>query len=95
MTLAEPLLTHVSSFIVHVSPGVQDSIYQELTHIPHAEVHGGEPAGKLIVVMESEHEHQILDAINHIQTLDGVISATLVYHHIDDERGYNNGSNPS
>jgi len=48
--------------------------------LPGLELHQESPSGKLVVVLEAEHESRILAAIDHIQQLPGVLNAALVYH---------------
>jgi nitrate reductase NapD len=35
-----------------------------------------------VVVLEAEHESRILDTINHIQQIPGVLNAALIYHEL-------------
>ncbi|PVE20685.1 sorbose reductase [Microvirga sp. KLBC 81] len=74
---------HISSLVVHSHPDKVPSIVEILGSIEGAEVHGGEEAGKLIVTLETETENQVVERINAIQLLDGVLAATLVFHHFE------------
>ena len=46
------------------------------------ELHQESPLGKLVVVLETEHERQILERIEQINQLPGVLNAALVYHEV-------------
>ena len=74
---------HISSLVVHSHPDRACAILESLNAIEGAEVHGGMETGKLIVTLETETEHQVVERINAIQLLDGVLSATLVFHHFE------------
>lgn len=74
---------HISSLVVHGLPDRIPSIVRYIGSIDGAEIHGGEEAGKLIVTLETETEDQVVERINAIQLLDGVLAATLVYHHFE------------
>ena len=53
-----------------------------LALLPGLELHQHSPQGKLVVVLETEHEQQILDTIEQIQNLPGVLNAVLIYHEL-------------
>lgn len=74
---------HISSLVVHSRPDRVQSILESLRSIEGAEVHGGADAGKLIVTLETDTESQVVERINAIQLLDGVLAATLVFHHFE------------
>ena len=74
---------HISSLVVHSRPDRVQSILESLGSIEGAEVHGGADTGKLIVTLETDTESQVVERINAIQLLDGVLAATLVFHHFE------------
>lgn len=74
---------HISSLVVHSRPDRVQSILEALRTIEGAEVHGGADTGKLIVTLETDTENQVVERINTIQLLDGVLAATLVFHHFE------------
>ncbi|WP_243368832.1 chaperone NapD [Microvirga solisilvae] len=74
---------HISSLIVHSRPDRVRSIIESLEAIEGTEIHGGEDTGKLIVTLETSTESQVVERINAIQVLDGVLAATLVFHHFE------------
>lgn len=73
---------HLSSLVVHALPDrlvdVQAALVAE-----GCEIHGINPAGKLVVVLEAEGSGTLGDTITRIQLLPGVLAATLVFHHCD------------
>ncbi len=76
---------HITSLVVHANPSKWQQAIDEVASLPAVEVHAGEPVGKFIVLLETDDEQQILNAIDRIQDIDGVLTATMVYHHVDDE----------
>jgi len=74
---------HISSLVVHSRPDRVQSILESLGSIEGAEVHGGADTGKLIVTLETDTESQVVERINAIQLLEGVLAATLVFHHFE------------
>ena len=53
--------------------------------MPDAEVPEHTEQGKLVVLLETNNESGIMDRINTIENLPGVINTVLVYHQIDNE----------
>jgi nitrate reductase NapD len=74
---------HISSLVVHSHPNRVRSIIESIGLIEGAQVHGGMDTGKLIVTLETDTESQVVERINAIQLLDGVLAATLVFHHFE------------
>lgn len=73
---------HIASLLVHCRPEFLDAVKANLTLLAGLELHQESPAGKIVVVLEAEHESRILDTINHIQQLPGVLNAALIYHEL-------------
>ncbi len=77
-----PESIQIASLIVHTRPELLEAVKANLLCLPHLEVHQQSPQGKLVVVLEAEHEQNILDNLNAIQNLPGVLNAVLIYHEI-------------
>jgi periplasmic nitrate reductase NapD len=78
--MAEAL--HIASLLVHVRPELLDAVKANLRLLDGLELHQESPLGKLVVVLETEHERQILERIEQISNLPGVLNAALVYHEL-------------
>jgi len=76
-----PEESHVSSLIVHSRPERAAAIARELGTMAGVEVHGGVEAAKLIVTLETATEAEVVARLDVVQRLDGVLAATLVFHH--------------
>jgi periplasmic nitrate reductase NapD len=83
--MAEAL--HIASLLVHVRPQLLDAVKANLNLLHGLELHQESPLGKLVVVLETEHERQILERIEQISNLPGVLNAALVYHEVLSEAG--------
>ena len=77
--------SHVSSLIVHVWPERADAVAEAIGSRRGAEVHARDPIGKLIVTLETENEFEIVQHLNAIQDLSGVLSTALVFHLFESE----------
>jgi nitrate reductase NapD len=73
---------HVSSLVVHVRPEKAHAVRDAMTGMAGVEVHA-EEGGKIIVTLETDTEADIVTRLNEISLLDGVMSATLVFHHCE------------
>lgn len=72
--------SHISSFIVYCRAEKHPVIEQSLKTMSDLEIHGADGKGKFVVVTEAPHQGVILDRIEKITALDGVIDVSMVYH---------------
>ncbi len=79
--------THISSLLVHVRPELLAAVKANLRQLEGLELHQESPQGKLVVVLETEHERHILARIEQINALPGVLNAALVYHELLEAEG--------
>jgi nitrate reductase NapD len=77
--MAEEL--HISSVVVHARPEAADAAARAIERLRGAEIHQRIADGKLIVTLETAGTGEIMQRIEAINELPGVISAALVYHH--------------
>lgn len=75
---------HISSLVVQATPTRLDEIADTIV-ARGAEIPARDPCGKLVVVLETENEGVIADFLSEVAVMDGVLSANLVFHHIDDD----------
>ena len=76
---------HVVGLYIQANPQKMASIKATLLSIPHTEIPTEDDVqGKLVVVMQSHDEHILLDNMEAIKDIDGVITVLLVYHQQDE-----------
>jgi nitrate reductase NapD len=73
---------HISSLIVQAMPASMPAVTASVLAMPGLEVHAVE-AGKMVVVLETADEGEIVARLSEINLLDGVMSVNLVYHQVD------------
>jgi periplasmic nitrate reductase NapD len=73
---------HISSLIVQAMPDTMPAVTASVSAMPGLEVHAVE-AGKMVVVLETADEGEIVARMSEINLLDGVMSVNLVYHQVD------------
>ena len=81
--MAEDL--HISSIVVHARPEAAVAAARSIAAIPGAEIHQRLAGGKLIVTLETAGTGDIMQHIQRINDLPGVLSTALVYHHWEPE----------
>ncbi len=74
---------HISSLVIHCLPEKLTTIIDYTTTIENVDVAAHDILGKLVVVLETETERDILSIIDQIQTFEGVLTVTMVYHELD------------
>ena len=74
---------HISSLVVHSRPWQATAVAARIREMPGVEIRGGIEVGKLVVTLETASESEVVARLNAIQVLDGVLAATLVFHHFE------------
>ncbi|UCP11451.1 chaperone NapD [Pseudomonas sp. MM213] len=78
---------HIASLVVLARPELFDAVKTNLRLLDGLELHHESAAGKLVVVLEASHENQILQRIEQINNLPGVLNAALIYHELLEPTG--------
>lgn len=71
---------HIASLLVQARPERLPRVEAELTRLAGVESHGSNGAGKLILTLETGSDGELVQSMNRIETTEGVIAASLVYH---------------
>lgn len=75
---------HIASLLVQARPQRLAEVAAWLGRQPGVELGAEDPAGKLVVVVESDAEAAILGLIDALQQRPGVLGAALIYHQVLD-----------
>lgn len=76
---------NISGVLVHANPAKIVAIRQSLVDLDGVEIHGESDDGRLVVTIEDIGDTQAADTMLAVHRLDGVLSATLVYHNFESE----------
>ena len=79
-----PDTSHIASLMVQAWPDHLSEVTPLLNAIPGVEVHASEANGRMVVTVESDSDARLLDAISSIERTEHVVTASLVYHQIED-----------
>jgi len=77
-------VVHISSLLVSADPASLEQVENGLKALAIVDVAHVDPRGKIIVTLETADEAAIVQAMTDIQLVDGVVSAALVFHQIDE-----------
>ena len=76
---------YVCSLVVQVKPEKLDLVKQALTELPNTDIHGVKlEESKLVVVLESSYQPDLVDRMEMIKDIEGVIVVSLIYSHQDE-----------
>jgi nitrate reductase NapD len=73
----------IASILVQARPDQLDEVEAAIVALPGCEIHGRDPRGKLVVVVEALDAGSLGSTLNAIALLPSVYSASLVFHAID------------
>ena len=79
-----PGVTHIASLVVHCRPEFMPAARTAIEAIPNIEVPASDDNSKLVVLLEMTDESELLGGISSIESIKGVISATLVFHQVEE-----------
>jgi periplasmic nitrate reductase NapD len=77
-----PAEVHIFSLIVQAMPDTMPAVTASVSAMPGLEIHAVSE-GKMVVVLETADEGEIVARLSEINLLDGVMSVNLVYHQVD------------
>ncbi|MCZ6829843.1 MAG: chaperone NapD [Gammaproteobacteria bacterium] len=75
---------HIASMVVQCRPEKLASTVIAIASIEHVEVPEQDACGKLVALIQTQGESNLMSCIREIETAAGVISASLAYHQIDE-----------
>ncbi len=75
-------LLHIASFVIHHRPEAAAALDAALARLSGIELalRGG---GRSVLLCEGDSEAALLDRVEALRALDGVIGVSLVYHHAE------------
>ncbi len=75
---------HISSLLLRADPDLMDVALDSIRAMPGVEVPLTDPSGKIVVTLETRSEADIVSTLNELNLVDGVASAALIYHQVED-----------
>lgn len=77
---------YVCSLVVQARPEKLAAVKEALLAMPYTEIHGEKAdEGKLVVVIEADFQPKLVEQMESIKEIDGVIVVSLIYSHQDEQ----------
>ncbi|MBL4912545.1 chaperone NapD [Shewanella schlegeliana] len=74
---------HITSLVVHAAPGAVTEIKNKISALEGTEIHAVTDEGKFVVTIEGDTQGAILNSVEAINALEGVLNSSLIYHQVD------------
>ena len=74
---------NICGVLVHANPNKMASVLGALAELEGVEVHRTADGGRIVLTVEDTDRTIALDTMAAIHRLDGVVAASLVYHHFE------------
>jgi len=74
---------NICGVLVHARPDKAGAIEAQLAELPGVEVYASSDSGRIVVTVEDVQASMAGDTLVRINNLDGVLSASIVYHHCE------------
>ena len=75
---------NISGVLVHTRPEQVDAVKSRLSDLCGVEIHATTDDGRLVVTIEND-TGPMIDTMNSFHDIEGVLSASLIYHHFDQD----------
>lgn len=74
---------NICGVLVHANPSKLAAVRAALIGLSGVEIHESAPGGRLVLTVEDTATSTAFDTMTAIHRLDGIVAASLVYHHFD------------
>lgn len=74
---------HIAGVLVHLKPTALPSLKRRVDAIPGAEVYQHTSDGRAVLVLEAPTSSALLDTLDTIRALPGVLNVSLAYQHAE------------
>lgn len=72
---------NICGVLVHAQPEQAAQVEQQLSQYQGVEVHSVTEDGRLVVTIDHADRRDMVDTINQLNSVEGVLSAAMVYQH--------------
>lgn len=77
---------NICGILVHSQPDGFEAVKDRLLALPGVEVHGVSDEGRAVVTLETDNDDDVMaDSLLQIQHTEGVIAASMIYHHSEED----------
>ncbi|MCW5213095.1 chaperone NapD [Desulfobulbus sp. TB] len=75
---------NISGVVVQTPPERSESLQEQLVALAGVEIHAVNPEGSIVITVEDTPDNQPSEVLMQVQTIKGVLSASLIYNYCDD-----------
>ncbi len=79
-----PKTHHIASLYIQAWPDRVPVLLRLLDQMPGVDAHETESPGKILLVVETTSDARLMDTFTQVESADGVVSVSLVYHGTED-----------
>ncbi|MBF0265060.1 MAG: chaperone NapD [Gammaproteobacteria bacterium] len=72
---------NICGILIHIKPENEQIMRSRLEEIDGVEIHAVSPEGQMVTTLEEIEEDTTGDKLFAIQRMEGVLSASMIYHH--------------
>jgi len=76
---------NICGVFIQTTPGRLNDVECALAQTPGIDIHHTEDDGRMVVTIEDTPDKFASETLTNLRSVDGVLSASLVYHHCDTE----------
>ena len=76
---------HIASCVAYSKPDAVEGVVRAITSTGLAEVPRHDGRGRMVILIERPSAGQVLDVIDAVRALDGVLAVNLAYQHAEPE----------
>ena len=76
---------HIASCVAYTRPDAVQSVVKAIAATRIAEVPRHDPSGRIVLLIERSTSAEVLDVIDAVRALDGVLAVHLAYQHAEPE----------
>lgn len=76
---------NISGLVIMTVPKKTKQVVEKLKDIEGLEIHRVLEDGKIVAVLERESTGEEVNTVRNMYDIDGVITATMAYHHFEEE----------
>ena len=76
---------HIASCVAYTRPEAVEAVVRAIRDTGLAEVPRHDPKGRIVILLEAASAGRVLDAMDAVRALDGVLAVHLAYQHAEPE----------
>lgn len=76
---------NISGILVHAMPAKYEKVKEDLLALPDVEIPVENEDGRMVVIIDEPGDQPSGESLMKIQGIDGVLTANLVYQHIEED----------